>query len=948
MNKSLLHLIAFMFFTTVALGQVKDTTLVRTVSGALTQIPGSRLRHMMPQNIKSVLQGLVPGLHVVQSNGQPGSEATLRLRGTSSVFAESEPLYVIDGVPVFAGPREMTEQGTGGNWGAQYNPLTDFNIEDIAMIEVLKDAAATAIYGARGANGVILITTKKGERNRQQIDINFYSGISEVTNALKTLNAREYLQLLDESWANSGGVGNGPLPAIPGFDRAVAARTNTDHMAVLLDHGVVTNLSMSASSASNGTNFYVSGSYRNEEGVLQGNNLTRYTGRMKISNQILRRLNIGINLGVYLTDYEMLPVGNSVGGGFNAAQSNLPVYPLVNPNGTYFNPFNSGIYNLPGSNIEAFQHKKYFNNEEHTSRFFLAGNFRLNIARNMDFSTEAAMERYFQKRANYLGKQIRLGSAGSGLGREGVPTAYAAYEKYSNNLFNGRSVLSYKSASDTQQLSALTGFEYFYNENPMFFAEGEGFANDFTRDPGAAQYKDVTKALSLVANTTAFIGYFGNLNYSWKNRYLASATVRVDGSSRYGANHKYVTSPAASLGWMLSEEDFLKPARFINMLKIRGSYGRTWNSGIGNYSARETWSLTPYSRYLLQAGIQMQSLGSPDLKPERQEQLNVGVDFSILNNRISGSIDVYNRITKDMLLGYNVPLSVGVARSQLLMNGGAMRNRGLEAAISSKNLLGPVKWNTELSIATNKNRITDLGGLNPQQLSINKNIITALGHAVGTFYLARHAGIDPATGQELIYDIAGNKVVASSAAQIDAARVAQKDKPSAPKVYGGLNNTLSYKQFDLNAFFTFSLGNYVLDEGERDLSYLKGSNNLRAASLERWTPQHTASVYPRLFFNDPLAGSNTTRFLHNASYLRLKNITLGYTFGQQLKKVKFIKGARAFIAAQNLLTMTKFKGWDPEVTGNYSSALERNINQGITYMDLPQVRTLSAGLNLNF
>ncbi|WP_165973295.1 SusC/RagA family TonB-linked outer membrane protein [Pedobacter sp. ok626] len=919
------------------------------ISGSVSPVSATQLKNLLPQNIKSVLAGQVSGLHIVQANGMPGSTVSARIRGNSSIFADSEPLYVIDGVPVYSGPREVSEQGAGGNWGAQFDPLSDFNIDDVASLVVLKDAASTAIYGARGGNGVILITTKKGEKNKSDINFNFYQGVTDLTKRINSLNGAQYLQLLDESWVNGGGTGNGPLPVRPGFDRALAQATDNDNLDELLNMGNVQQLSLTSSYGSDKTNFYLSGAYRNEEGVLNGNDLTRYSTRLKVTNQITKRLNIGVNMGMYYSNHSTMPVGRSVGGGFNAAQSNLPVFPYLNPDGSLFSAINPNTFNVPGNNVNAFQSKEYFNNEEQTSRYFLSANFTYNINRDLILNTDASLERYYIKRSNYLAKVVRNGSIGSGTGREGFPTAYAGYEKYSNNLYNGHSTLNYKKSIGKHKIIALAGVEYNYSENPIFFAEGEGFGNDFTREPSTANYKNQKTPLALVANTAAFLGFFANANYVFKDKYLAGATIRTDGSSRFGANNKYVTSPAVSVGWLLSEEDFLKKSAVINSLKLRVSYGQSGNSGIGNYASLERWNINLDSRYLLQTGLHMQSLGTADLKPERLTQFDVGIDYTILNKRISGTIDFYNKVTNDLILAYNAPLSAGVVESALLINAGSMRNRGLEVSISSKNLVGRnLKWTSDLVVTSNSNKILNLGGLTAAQLSYHKNIITQVGSAVGTYYLAEYAGVDPSTGQELIYNLAGEKVAATSASQIDDARVAQSDKPSAPKFFGGLNNTLSYKRFDLGVLMTFSYGNYVLDEGERDLSYLRGENNLREAAIGRWTPQNTNADYPRLVYNDPVAGSNTTRFLHDASYLRMKNITLGYSFKNDLKKVKFIKNARLFVSAQNLFTITKFKGWDPEVAGNYSASLDRNLYQGITYMDLPQVRTFAAGFNLNF
>lgn len=935
----------------------KDTQMVRTgylalprkqVSSAIATLPGEKLNSLLGPNVKTAMQGQVAGVQVIQANGMPGSANTVRIRGTSSIYAETEPLILIDGIPAYAGPREVADQGIGNGWGAQFNPLSDMNMDDIESVEVLKDAAATAMYGTRGGNGVILITTKKGDKKRPAANVNYFKGVTSPTNRIKSLNGSQYLQLLNESWINSGQTGQGPLPTIAGYTRAIAEGTNTDNLSDILGSGTVQQFNLSTSYVSNQTTFYLSGAYHNEKGILSGNNLNRYSGRMNITNQIGKNLNIGVNLALNLSDNSNMPVGYSVGGGFNAAQKNLPVFPLYNANGTLFYAMDPSVIHTPGSNVAAFQNDKEFINIEHTNRFFLAVNFTYKLARNLIFSTDVSMERYYQNFSNYVSRRLRNGSIGSGIGREGVPTAYAGYEKYSNNAQNAHSTLTYKKISARHRFTAVAGYEYNYNENPEFFGEGEGFANDFTKEPGAAAYRNVTTALGLVANTNTLIGYFANVNYAFDDKYLIGATARYDGSSRFGANNMYALFPAVSVGWAMSKENFLKHVKVIDQLKLRASYGRSGNAGIGNYSSKERWSINANSRYLLQSGIQMLTLGSPDLKPEFQDQLNIGLDFSVLKNRISGTVDYYNKTTSNLIINYMAPLSIGVAQTGLLLNAGSLRNRGVELSITSKNIIGKkISWTTELNIAHNNNKVLDLGGLTPDQLMNHDNIITTVGQPLGTFYLAEYAGVDPDTGKEMIYDAGGNKVAAARATQIDSARRIQTDRPSAPKWFGGLNNTLVYKKFELSALITFSLGNYILDEGERDLSYITGNNNLRDNAMDRWTAQNHSTVFPQLVYNDPVAGSNTTRFLHDGSYARMKNISLSYSFKHLLPKVDFLKAGKIYISAQNLFTITGFKGWDPEVVGNYNSNVDRSLNQGITYMELPQIRTIVAGINLN-
>lgn len=916
------------------------------ISGAISTVPHTAFENLVVPNVKAALQGKVAGLYTVQANGMPVSEVAVRLRGTSSIYGETDPLYIIDGVPVYAGPRDFPPGGVGGTWGATFNPLSDINLLDIQSIEVLKDAAATALYGARGGNGVIVITTRAAVVNKSDVRVDYYNGITEVTNRRNVLTGPQYLQVLDQSWLHSGQTGEGPLPAIPGLDRSLASATNTNNLDEILTRGRVQHLSVSASHGTAKSSFYFSGSYRNEKGALAGNDYRHYTGKVKMNNQLTNRLSIGANIGISFSDYFNMPVGYSPGGGFNAAQLNLPVLPYYNKDGSYFYPSDPAVYNLPGTNVRSFLSKDEFDNEEHVRRIAIAANLGYKLLPGLDLRVEAAMDQFQHTRRDYLSRRLRYGSLGSGAGREGAPLAWAGYEKNTKNVYNLLSTLSYKIAKGHHYLTALAGVEFYYSDNPYFFAEGEGFVSDFLRQPAAAAYRNQNTAEGLTTNVHAVLGFFTTANYVYKERYLLNATVRVDASSRFGADNKYQVYPALSAGYIVWDERLEGRSTPFNFLKLRASYGWSGNYGLGNYAALERWGLGASSRYLLQAGVQALGLGSPSLKPEKLEQVNIGLDFAVLNNRLSGSIDVYNRTTKDMVLLFPVPLSAGINEPGLLLNAGSLRNRGIELSLSSKNITGPLTWSTELTVAHNQNKILSLGGLAPGQVSAHKNIANFVGHATGVYYLAEYAGVDPATGQELIYDLQRNKVPALSAAQIDEARISHYNKPALPKFFGGLNNTFTWKEFDLSAFLTFSYGNYVLDEGERALSYVTGKNNLLAEAVHGWTTGNTQTGFPRLLYNDPIAGSNTTRFLHDASYLRMKNITLGYSFKKSVKHIKFLKDIRVYLAAQNIFTITGFPGWDPEVSGNYLTNIERNQHLGITYMDMPPVKSLVAGINV--
>lgn len=911
-----------------------QTLFSHQVTSAIGSVRGENIENLVVPNVKAALQGKVAGLYTVQANGMPASEVAMRIRGVASIYSETDPLYIIDGIPVYAGPRDYPASGIGGSWGNTFNPLNDINPMDIQHIDVLKDASATAIYGSRGANGVILITTRSATVNKSDVRLDYYNGFTDITNRRNVLDGPGYLQVLDRSWQNAGNTGEGPLN-IPGLTGDLAKATNTDHMGALLQQGRVQQLTLSSSYGTARSSFYFSGGLRDEKGVLTGNNYRRYTGKVKMSNQLTKKLTLGVNIGINFADYYNMPVGYSNGGGFNAAQLNLPVMPFYNPDGSYFYPGDPSVYNLPGTNVRSFLNKMDFDNEEHSRRIGIAANLGYQILPGLDLRFDAAMDQWQYTRRDYLSRRLRYGSVGSGAGREGAPLAYAAYEKYTKNVYNFLGTLHYKRGKGHHTLDAVAGAEFFYTDNPVFFGEGESFVSDFLRQPAAAAYRNQNTALGLTTNVNSVLGFFGNASYVYREKYVLNATLRVDAGSRFGKDAQYQVYPALSAGYWL----------FRN-LKIRAGYGWSGNYGIGNYANLERWGLGSTSRYMQQAGIQALALGSASLKPERIEEVNLGADFSLVNNRIGGAIDLYHRTTHDMVLRFPGPLSSGVIDPGLMLNAGKMRNQGVELTLNTRNIVGAFSWSTDLSFAYNKNKILDLAGLSPDLVTAHPNIINLVGQPAGTYYLARYAGVDKTTGQELIYDQNNNIVPATSAAQIDAARVAQTSKTAIPKFFGGINNSFAYKSFDLSVFCTFAYGNYVLDEGERALSYVRGRNNLVVDAANSWTPENSNTSFPRLVYNDPVANSNTTRFLHDASYLRVKNITLGYSFKKNIRKIKFLKDVRVYASAQNLFTITGFKGWDPEVSGNYVTGIERNQHLGITYMDVPQVKSIVAGINV--
>ncbi|MBC7936387.1 MAG: TonB-dependent receptor, partial [Rhizobacter sp.] len=509
----------------------------------------------------------------------------------------------------------------------------------------------------------------------------------------------------------------------------------------------------------------------------------------------------------------------------------------------------------------------------------------------------------------------------------------------------------------------LGGMTYNRNNSPFLAVTGEAYPNDIFRDPSQATYKSTPSASN--SDKYLFQAYFGRLNYSYKQKYLLEVSYRREGSSRFGRGHKFGDFPAIGAGWIISDEAFLKNVSFIDLLKLRSSFGLTGSTGgIQNFQSYNQWKNAQSDNLGSYKGnpyFFSEQVANPDLRWEKQTQFDIGLEFKIFNNRLSGTVDFYNKVSNDLLLEFPGGATQGQENPNIVINAGSLRNRGVELSLSSVNYsTKDFNWTTDFNISHNQNKVLNVSGISPTSLSGGSSVATFIGRPIGTFNMIRWAGVDSKTGDEQIYDKDGIIRVAKTltSTEINAARVGIFDKPATPKAVGGLTNNFSYKNFDLSILFTFSVGQWLYDEGERKSSYFTGNEiNLRQSAVDRWTVDNTGSNYPKLYYNDavndPLRSINTTRFLHNASYARLKTIQLGYNLPEILLRKVNVNRFRVYITGQNLLTFTKFPGWDPEnvrdLGGLDNAGVQaRNLGQGFTEYNLPQVKTLIIGASIGF
>lgn len=969
----------------------------REVTGSIASVKARELARNINADVTTALQGRAAGVQITQSGGTPGGAVRVRIRGTASILSSGDPLYVIDGIPATLGAFGMP--------GVARSPLSEINPNDIESIEVLKDASAAAIYGSRAANGVILITTKKGKAGKATLDISYQQGVSEPTNRVALLNGPQYMEALRQANHNSliSGIGTSrpnlnslvPLVGANGYDTTVAAATDTDWLDQVLRQGMYREVSLSASGGDEQTLFYVSGGYRHEEGITIGNVMERISGRVNLDHRLNSVFKVGGNVGLSYIRNDALPLDNT----FVAAQSGaLPIFPVYAPDNPaiYFNGIDVTTNPLEvrqGTN-PLFWRDNYSNllqTFRNTNVLYL----EIQPLKGLTSRTEAGLDiqnnlnDVFQSRELYppFVNDSETGQRKREQPNPGVPNdpanwevipgdGYADNNRVTTTNLSVNSTLTYhRIFKGVHKFTGLLGYQLQDQVSNNVRLMTEGFQSSGLTFQGTR-----VRRPSGGKERFRFLSFFSRFNYTLKDRYLAEFSIRADATSRYIRN-RWGYFPGVSVGWILSEEEFMKNLGFVNFLKIRSGYGLVGNAeGPSNFPYGTLLSYTGGNdaRYGGYQGAWFQTLGNQDVSWETTRQLGVGLDYSVWNNRISGSIDFYNKLTDNMLLFYSFPAAMGFIVSGVLFNVGSVLNRGVEFSVASKNIArGPFTWNTEFNISHNRNEIRKLlnnipGQQVPYVLDAGTNRL-AVGQPIGVYTLPVWAGVDPNTGNELIYEV--DQTIRSNTGQTELTgnvidgtllgdnlnfvnnnRVVLTDKTPYPKFFGGFTNTFGYKGFDLSTLVYFQYGNWIYDQGERQQSYLTSvaqngyaPQALRATMANAWSADGNPTAQVPLQLNSNLRGVETTRFLHDGSFIRLRNVQLGYTLPAGISNRLRVRSLRVYVAGQNLLTHTRFPGWDPEVVSNGGlSDQNANIRPGITAYDLPQVRTLMGGVNLGF
>jgi TonB-linked SusC/RagA family outer membrane protein len=868
------------------------------LTGAIGEVKSSDLKDIPVPGIDGILQGQTAGVQVSQNSGTPGGAMSVRIRGVSSIGGSSQPLYVIDGIPVTTGDFAQI-----GYEGQGVNALSDLSPNDIESISVLKDAAAAAIYGARASNGVVLITTKRGGNRKSVINFNAYYGVQQAWKTLDMLDAKDWM-LYRNDLAGSEVFTPDDMNNI---------QTNTDWQQVIFRTAPMSNYELSSTSGNDKTSVFMSGNLFQQEGILIGTDYQRINGRLNVDHKMSKKLTIGTSIGLSRAQTNRVEGDQSLHGPLPNGISTPAIFPVFNEDGTY---------NQEGPYSNAVSIANEAINQNFSFRTIANVYADYKILPGLTLSTKWGADFLNFREHAYESIKTVQGAKFNGLG----------FETYTNVLnVVSNNFLRYQKSIKKHSMEVMGGYSFERYENRSSFIRAQDFA-----DPGLQYINSATTIVS--ASTSGFESgirsFFGRANYNFDNKYLFTFSGRLDGSSRFGENNRNGFFPAASAAWRIGEESFFK-VKAISELKIRASYGLTGNDDIPQFLIAALYGITAYGG---QPGVFPNNIPNPDLKWETTAQTNLGLDIGLFDNKITATIDLYDKQTKDLLLSRPLPTSSGF--SVVTQNVGRVQNRGIELSLTTDNLPGrTLSWNTRLNISANRNKVLELYNNQPiDDLGRGSNRIEE-GQPIGIFYNYEWLGVDPSTG-DVVY---ADKNFDGEITTDDRTMVGNPH----PDFIGGITNTFEYKGIDLSIFFQGSYGNDMFNGSRLFLESLQGGDNQLEIVNRRWQKPGDITPIPDAT-NDPVrAASNrrsSSRFIEDGSYLRLKNLTLGYSFNKDLLRDKKISGLRLYFSGQNLLTFTNYSGLDPEV--NYRG--NENAVIGTDFFTYPQARAYTFGLNLTF
>ena len=905
-NSNLLQTVVVLGYT-----QVKRQNL----TGAVTSVKAADIASTAASGFNEQLQGQAPGVIISGSSGTPGSGVFVRLRGTTSINAGNEPLYIIDGVPVNSQPLQSIANG-----GQTINALADLNPNDIEKIEVLKDANATAIYGARGANGVVLVTTKRGDKGQKtRVTFNAEYGFAKAAKLWDLATGPETAQILNEAWINdgkdpslvpyrskeSGGLG---LPE---------EQQTYNRQSVVFRTANIQNYNLGIAGGSDRTRFYVGAEYTDQEAIVRTQGFRRLGFRVNLDHDINRSVTLTTGTSLQWTRRSLSRIANSPKGILQASVHHSTLLSPYNEDGSYAR---YGIFD----NIYAL----IDNSNHHTYGLRSLDNVALTwrIRKGLQFKSAVSLDYNNYREKRYFNTQLA----------DGQPNGSAEDATTTNYTVSAEQLLNYNvDLGKIHSLAAFLGNSVQYTGLRRQSIKGSGFPDDALQELASAAITTGTTSFS----SYSLVSWFGGANYSLLNRYAIDANLRADASSRFGKNHRWGLFPSIGASWTVSEESWLKPVKFIDGLKLKASIGWSGNQNIDDFASLGLWN--GGGVYNDESGVLHTQLANPDLKWETTRQWNIGLEGSLLNGRITFELDYYNKYTYDLLL--STPIAGKTGFSSTYSNLGEMSNKGVELLVTTKNIQKKdFTWETAFNIAHNENRIERL----PVAFSQYDRDWVRLeeGKPMYSFWLYKQLYVDPETGNAVYDDVNDDKKITVADRQIVG--------DAWPDVTGGLRNTFQVKNFDLSMFFYFSLGNDVFNMNRffQEHGGMRGTNwGLLKSQMDRWQKPGDITDIPRASTLANADGSSnngfaSSRFLENGSFLRLRNVSLGYTLPKRLVAKAGIEKLRVYVNATNLFTITGYSGADPE--GNTAADYTHGTVQGLDFAIPPQPRQVVFGASL--
>ncbi|WP_417940429.1 SusC/RagA family TonB-linked outer membrane protein [Flavobacterium sp. RS13.1] len=918
----------------------------KDITGSVASVPKANLSQVT-SSADNLLRGAVAGVVVTQSSGRPGASSSVRIRGGNSITAGNEPLYVVDGILIY----NDNNNGSAGiaNAGASINVLSTINPVDIESIEVLKDASATAIYGSRGANGVVIITTKKGIKGQDNISYQGYFGFQNVSKKLHVMNASQWASLRNDVQAS---IGQAPSFSAAQIEAFKTSGSYDWQDAAFRRAAPVQNHQLSFSGGDERSRYAVSAGYFDQEGTVLGSDFRRISLRINYERNYSQNFKFGINANY--SNSLSNGIANNGSGGRNpnplvSVLLTAPVVPIRNENRSYNvtnNPYATSVNGFVPNPINDLENTI---NETKINRILTSLFGEYKITKKLTAKVAVSGDVINTKQNYYAPANTSNGAGTKGSASVG--------DRLVSSVLNENTLNYNSNFGENHKFSALGGYTLQYTQGEVVNAGANTFVND------ANTYNALQDGVAVKPYSDAYESvlksWLARVNYSYKGKYNFTLSARADGSSRFGSESRWGYFPSAGFSWNITDEEFANNIKGVTEAKLRITAGTTGNQEIGNYLALAQMGSVNYSfGGTLYTGLAPTRLSNTDLKWEKTTQYNVGLDLSLFERKINFVFDVYYKKTNDLLISVPVPLTSGYA--SVLQNIGGVENKGIEIGLNTENLKTEnFSWNSNLVFSANRNKVVAIGnGVNqffpvvPNGSLLQQQPVTVkVGLPLGTFWGYRTNGVfqtqQEVNTQPKINSLANTKVgdrkyVDTNGDGVITALDKGNLGSSQPKFVGSFSNTFSYNDFDLNFSFQGSYGAKIFNALNQQLEISTLGTNANVTLEDRWTPTNPSNEIPRAS-SSPL-GIVSERYVEDASFLRLKLITLGYTLPKSISKKLGTKSVKFYVSAENLITWTKYTGYDPEV----SSYEQNNLYPGIDFGSYPNSKTFISGLNITF